>query len=169
MEKAKISVIIICDANYNMIVGTDYELTMKTEFFKKLTFGNPIVMGRKLFEQLRKPIQCHSNIVLTHNDLIYKPIKTNGKRVHVAKNIEDVYRLTQQYEMMFIIGGIETIKEFIPIADCIYTIILGFDSLNNKENKFDTTGWYKVFKMEDFEKRIFCYQKFIKIKNLMKK
>lgn len=82
-------------------------------YFKKVTMGKTIIMGRKTFESLGKPLAGRKNIVITR-DIRYKP---DG--CIVINSIDEAIKYTNEDEA-FVIGGAEIYKEFLPIADKLY-------------------------------------------------
>lgn len=102
----------------NNEIGKNNDLIWKLKgdmkFFKEITIGHPVVMGRKTFESLPKCLPGRKNIVITTNEIrneqieIYRSIKEFLK---AYKNIE---------EEIFIIGGASLYNYFINIADKIY-------------------------------------------------
>lgn len=87
-------------------------------YFKQKTTGNIIIMGRKTFEAIGKPLPDRINIVLT------KERKLPG--VVTAGNLEELLRLLNKKtaewsdKELFVIGGSELFKMFLPFASTIY-------------------------------------------------
>lgn len=84
------------------------------KFFKKQTLGHPIVMGRKTFESIGRPLHKRQNIILTHNPAYHAD---GAETIHHPKELREFQLIDQQ---VFIIGGAEIYKFFIPILDDIY-------------------------------------------------
>lgn len=112
-------------ASENNAIGKNnqllWHLPNDLKFFKNVTWGMPVLMGRKTFEALnKKPLNGRVNIVLTHN----KHFKSEG--VAVVHNIKDALFFTEQndYKEMMVIGGGEIYKEFMPKADKIYLTLV---------------------------------------------
>lgn len=77
--------------------------------FKQLTMGHPIVMGRKTFESIGKPLPGRTNIVVTRNE----SLKIDGvKIVHSLKE-----GLVGE---PFVIGGAALFAQALPLADKLY-------------------------------------------------
>lgn len=79
--------------------------------FKELTTGHTIVMGRKTFESIGKPLPNRRNIVITR-DTSYKK-----EGVEVIHSLEEVENLPEE---IFIIGGGEIYAQALPFADRLY-------------------------------------------------
>jgi dihydrofolate reductase len=80
--------------------------------FKQLTTGHTIVMGRKTFEALPKgALPNRRNIVLTQN----KELKLTG--CEMATTAQEVLNLCKNETRLFVIGGGEIYKMFMPLAN----------------------------------------------------
>ena len=86
------------------------------KFFKNTTWGMPIIMGRKTYESIGKPLPGRTNIVITSN----AEWKADG--VQVSADINEAIKLakTTNAKEIFITGGGEIYKQTIGIADKIY-------------------------------------------------
>lgn len=77
--------------------------------FKKLTMGNPILMGRKTFESIGRPLPGRTNIILSKNP------NYNPDGVVVYRNLEDVLNIFGG-QNLFVIGGGEIYRILLPFA-----------------------------------------------------
>lgn len=97
------------------VIGKDnqliWHLPNDLKRFKSLTTGNPVVMGRKTFESIGKPLPNRENIVLTHDK------KWQHDHTKVFHSKEVVLKYLENYEKAFIIGGAEIYKLFLDNAD----------------------------------------------------
>lgn len=80
-------------------------------FFKRVTSGHPIVMGRKTFESIGRPLPKRRNIVLTRDT------QWSAYGVEVIHRPEDLTQLTGLVGQVFIIGGSEIYTAFLPKID----------------------------------------------------
>lgn len=83
--------------------------------FKNLTLNHHIIMGRKTYESIGKPLPNRTSIVLSHNEF-----KQDG--IFVCKNIDEAIKFCENNneEEAFIIGGGELYKSTIDIIDRLY-------------------------------------------------
>ena len=82
--------------------------------FKEITTGHPVIMGRKTWESLpKRPLPGRRNIILTRN----RDFRVDG--AEIAQSIEDAIHMTRG-ESIFIIGGAEIYKLFLPFTDYLY-------------------------------------------------
>jgi dihydrofolate reductase len=115
--------IIVAMANNNAI-GKDnqllWHLPEDLQYFKRTTMGKPIVMGRKTFESIGRPLPGRLNIVITRQ----KNWRHDG--VKVVHTIDDALRLAEAQSIidgideMMVIGGAEIYNTALPKADKLY-------------------------------------------------
>lgn len=87
-------------------------------FFKRTTSGHPIIMGRKTFESIGRPLPNRRNIVVTRNaDWGHPGIET-------ANSLEQALRLAGDGEM-FVIGGAQIFAESLPLASKLIVTEIG--------------------------------------------
>ena len=102
----------------NRVIGIENRLPWKLPedlaHFKALTLGNPILMGRKTFESLGRPLPGRRNIVITRN-ADYQPTGCE-----VATSIPEAIALCEVAEEIFFIGGAELYKQVLPLVDRLY-------------------------------------------------
>lgn len=85
------------------------------KYFRETTLLHPVVMGRKTFESIGRPLPNRRNIVITR-DLNYK--KEGVEIVHSLNEALDLF--PDQKEEIFMIGGAEIYRQVMPIADKLY-------------------------------------------------
>lgn len=104
---------------------------VKEEFqhFKSTTLGYPLIMGRKSFDALGKPLKGRLNIVLTKN-AGYDP---GFKEVVVFNQMEKALEYCKEasYNRAFIIGGGKIFEEYIQLADEMILSFLNFDAVGD--------------------------------------
>ena len=109
---------IVVAVSKNNVIGKDNKLLWRQsedlKRFKSLTLGQKVVMGRKTYESIGKPLPGRDNYVIT------KSIdKIEG--CNILGTLEEVNSLEGD---IFIIGGGEIYNKFIKIADEIYLTII---------------------------------------------
>jgi dihydrofolate reductase len=110
---------IIVAVSEDLGIGKDNELlwhiSEDLKRFKRLTFGNTVIMGKKTWESLpRRPLPGRKNIVLTDvpNECIDCSV--------TAYSIEDALSKCDKGEEIFVIGGGSIYRQFMPVADRLY-------------------------------------------------
>lgn len=91
--------------------GLPWHLPEDLAFFKRTTSGHPIVMGRKTFESIGRPLPGRRNIVMTRDP----SWSANG--VEVIHQPQDLENLEGLDASVFIIGGAEIYGVFLPWLD----------------------------------------------------
>jgi len=92
-----------------------WHLPADMKHFKDTTALHAVIMGRKTFESIGKPLPNRKNIVITR-DVNYKQVGV--EIVHSLAEALDLF--PDQNEEIFIIGGAELYKQTMPIADKLY-------------------------------------------------
>ena len=116
-DQLKIAMVVA--ASTNNIIGKNnaliWHLPNDLKFFKNTTWGFPVIMGRKTFEAVNKPLPGRTNIVITR--------KTDWKTADVTAVLTLEAALKEAAEtnakQIFIIGGGEIYKQAMSIANTI--------------------------------------------------
>lgn len=94
------------------VIGKDgdlpWHLPEDLRFFKKTTSGHPIVMGRKTFDSIGRPLPHRQNIVITRNS------KWQHEGVEVIHHPDDLEGLKLLHSHLFVIGGADIYRLFLP-------------------------------------------------------
>lgn len=102
----------------NGVIGRDnalpWRLPADLAYFKKVTMGHPVVMGRKTHESIGKPLPGRLNIVITRNRGFAAP------GCIVAGSLEEAWRAAGDAGEVCVIGGTSLFEETLPIADLIH-------------------------------------------------
>lgn len=102
----------------NNAIGFDnhllWHISEDLKRFKSLTLGHHIIMGRKTYESVGKPLAGRVNIIISRQE----NYTIDG--CLVAKSLEDALELAKQDSEVFIIGGGEIYKQALSFADKIY-------------------------------------------------
>ncbi len=143
---AIISIIAAVDENSGL--GHDNQLLCylpaDLKHFKKITMGKPIIMGRKTFESIGKPLPGRRNIVLSRS-----PLKIDG--VEVVHSLSDALILTKDVPEAMIIGGANIYTQAICYTQIIY--------LTEIHHQFNADVYFPQLNQEDWitvssEKRV---------------
>jgi dihydrofolate reductase len=108
----------IAAASENDVIGKDnalvWNLPTDTAYFKKTTLHHTIIMGRKTFDSMGKPLPKRRNLIVTRN----KDFKAPGAEVFLS--LPEAIRACDPAAENFIIGGGELYREGLEFADRIY-------------------------------------------------
>jgi dihydrofolate reductase len=119
-----------------------WHLPEDLKFFKNTTWGMPVIMGRKTFEAVGKPLPGRTNIVITKNK------EWSHAGTVVTDSIADAIHLAKatNAKEIFITGGAEIYKQTINMADKIYLTRIHTDIEGDAFfPEFDKTVWELVF------------------------
>lgn len=112
----KISLIVAFDEN--RLIGNKnalpWHLPADLKHFKNITLGHHMIMGRKTYDSIGKPLPGRISIVITRQ----KNHKVDG--VIVLNTLEEALASCKNQEEVFIIGGAQIFKCSLPIATCLY-------------------------------------------------
>ncbi len=141
-------------ASTNNAIGKDnqllWHLPNDLRFFKNVTWGMPVLMGRKSFESLgKKPLNGRINIVLSSS----KYFKNDG--IVLVNNLKDGYFFAQQndYKEIMILGGGHVYSQTIHDADKIYITRVHhvFEDADAFFPVIDEQKWKLVFSEDHFK------------------
>jgi dihydrofolate reductase len=148
-----LKIIIISAIAQNRVIGRsngDMPWHIKEEFqhFKNTTLGFPVIMGRKTFSTLGKPLKGRPNIVITRDKALRFEFDDVKKFYSLNEAIE--YCKTLKTEKIFVIGGGDVYKQAIKIAD---EMILSFLTFEADGDVYFPEIDEKVWKVTSREKR----------------
>lgn len=122
-ERMKISIIVAVAENRVIGNGPDipWDLPDDRRRFREITWGRPVIMGRRTFETLTGPLPGRMNIVLTRDS----GYRRDG--CLVVHDPEEALRLAGDADEVFICGGGDVYREFLPRADRIHLTVVHRD------------------------------------------
>jgi dihydrofolate reductase len=133
----------------NRVIGKNNQLMWNIpeefRYFKNTTLGKPIIMGRKTYESLGRPLPGRANIVISrHPDSITGDViavDTLDKAIARAKDIA----AGEGKDEIFIIGGAEIYKAGLPVTDRLYLTVIDRDYDGDTFfPEFDLAEWTEV-------------------------
>lgn len=113
-----------------------WHLPEDLKHFKETTKGHPVIMGRKTFESIGRPLPNRTNIVVTRNEQ-YSP-----ENVVVKHSLEEAieYSNTIDTGEVFVIGGQDLFNQAIKIADRLY--------ITRIDAEFHADTWFPEYEKE---------------------
>ena len=125
------------------LIGRDGDLPWRLPadlaHFKRTTLGHPVVMGRKTFDSIGKPLPKRRNIVISRS-----PEKLPAE-VEAVGSIESVLALVGEEDEVFVIGGAEIYRLFLERADrLVITEVEGDFTGDTHFPPIDTEQWHEV-------------------------
>ncbi|WP_316802829.1 dihydrofolate reductase [Pedobacter nototheniae] len=126
-KKTSLSIAVAVGENY--AIGKNNQLLWHMpadlKFFKQTTSGHTVIMGRKTFESVGKPLPNRRNIVITRDTTL----KIEG--VEVVNSLDEAISISKDEEKdVFIVGGAEIYRQALPKTDTLFltTIHHNFDA-----------------------------------------
>ena len=131
----------------NHVIGNENSLIWKIpndmKRFREITNGKPVIMGRKTFESIGRPLPNRTNIIIT-NDKNYK-----ARGCIVVHSLNDALEASKSADEIMVIGGAQIYSQFLPLADKMYLTIIDADFEGDAYfPKFDEKEW-KIVGKED--------------------
>lgn len=116
MSTPAISMIVARSCNH--VIGKDNQMPWKIsadlQFFKKVTMGYPIIMGRKTWESIGRPLPGRRNVVVSRN--------TNYSAIgaELVGSLDQALELLKEFKRVFVIGGQQLFTQAFPQADELF-------------------------------------------------
>ena len=149
----------------NRVIGKDnslpWKLSADLKRFREITSGKPVIMGRKTFESIGRPLPNRMNIIITRDK------NYNADICIVVHSVEDALKAAKGNDEIMIIGGEQIFREFISIANKIYlTIIDKYFEGDAYFPEYDKNKWKEVFREEHSDDDlIYAFVNLERIKN----
>jgi dihydrofolate reductase len=115
-----------------------WHLPSDLAYFKRVTMGHPIVMGRKTHESIGRVLPGRENIVLTRDKNYTAPGCTV---IHSTEQLLEMHK--GKNEEIFVIGGAEIFKEVFSSADRLYITLI--------EDLFEGDTYFPEFDLSEWE------------------
>lgn len=124
----------------NRVIGEQgrlpWHLPEDLKHFKKLTVDRTVIMGRKTFEEIKRPLDNRRNVVITRN----RAFQPHG--VTLVPSLEEALAVGATEDEVFVIGGGEIFRLALPRADRLYLTVVHADvEGDTRFPEFDQTAW----------------------------
>jgi dihydrofolate reductase len=116
-----------------------WHLPADLKHFKSVTMGHSIIMGRKTFESIGKPLPGRNTIVITHNK------KYHHEGITVVHSLEQALQQQHATNEVFIIGGAEIFNLGLQLSDKLYTTLI--------HHRFDGDTLFPEIGMSEWEEQ----------------
>jgi len=139
----------------NRVIGRNNQLPWylpeDLKYFKRITLGKPVIMGRKTFDSIGKPLPGRTNIVVTRNrDWSFEGVRIVDS-LEAARELCENLAIVDGTEEAMIIGGAEIYRQAMPLADRLYLTEVHADVEGDATfPEFDRSQWQEIAR-EDFE------------------
>lgn len=123
MTQPAISMIVARSRNH--VIGRDNQMPWKIsadlQFFKRVTMGFPVIMGRKTWESIGRPLPGRRNIVISRNT----DLQLTG--AELASSLDEALNRLQEFPRVFVIGGEQLFSQAFAKADKLYITEIEID------------------------------------------
>ena len=142
----------------NRVIGVNntlpWRLPADLRYFRQLTTGHHVIMGRRNYESIGKPLPDRTNIVITRNPAYQAP------GCEVKHSLVDALHGIQDDPEVFVIGGAEIYRQAMADADRMYLTLVHADiSGDTYFPEFDPQEWDEISRTqhEADEKNPYAY------------
>ena len=137
----------------NRVIGKGNSLPWKLpadmERFRKLTSGKPVIMGRKTFESIGKPLRNRKNIILSRD----KNYKAEG--CTIVHTVQDALKAAEGAQEAMVIGGEQVFQKFLPMANRMYLTYIDKDFEGDAYfPEFDKNEWKETSREEHADNKL---------------
>ncbi len=145
----KISIVVA--AAENGVIGKDNQLLWKLSSdlkrFKNITSNHYILLGRKTFDSIGKPLPNRTSLIISRN------FACDFENCLVFKSINDaiVYAAQKNQQEIFVVGGGEIYKQIMPLVNTVHLTIVHTEIEGDTHFEYDDANW-KVLHSEFIEK-----------------
>ncbi len=149
---------IIVAMTRDRVIGKDnqmpWHLPEDLKLFKKLTSGNTVIMGRRTYQSIGKPLPNRNNIVVSRS-----PMDIPGGTA--CQSMDQALAQAEEYgKKIFFIGGAEIYRQALPLADFLCVSWLKQDCAGDtKFPEFDETEWERLSETDYKEFTNILYKK----------
>lgn len=131
----------------NGIIGTQgtmpWHITEDFKHFKAVTLGHPVVMGRKTYQSIGRPLPGRRNIVISRQE----GLQIEG--CQVVTSLEAALGLCDDEEETFIIGGGQIYAQTMPLAHKLYITHVGIEAVGDTRfPEISPAEWREVSRQE---------------------
>ena len=109
----------------NHVIGRNNQMPWKIsadlQFFKKVTMGHPVIMGRKTWESIGRPLPGRRNVVVSRN----ANLQLTG--AEVANSLDAALATLNDFPRVFVIGGEQLFTQAFPKVDRLYITEIDID------------------------------------------
>ncbi|MFC6670888.1 dihydrofolate reductase [Marinobacterium aestuariivivens] len=108
----------------NRVIGIDnrlpWHLPADLKYFKEVTSGKPVIMGRKTFESIGRPLPNRHNIVVTRDSGWHHEGVRTASSLPEAVEMARAYAEEANVDEVMVIGGAQIYAQALPLADMLY-------------------------------------------------
>ncbi len=141
----------------NLVIGKENKIPWKISadlhFFKKVTMGYPIIMGRKTWESIGRPLPGRRNIVVSRNT------SYSAVGAELVSSLEQALDSLKEFKRVFVIGGQQLFNQAFPLADELFITEIELQVEGDTYFEIpDPSNWQEIDRVQEKEGEIeFAY------------
>ena len=148
IDQRPVIISLISAMGRNRVIGINnmlpWRLPADLKHFKQITMGKPVLMGRKTYESIGKPLPGRTNIIISSDHDYQVP------GCIVAHSIDDALTAAASHEEVMVIGGAALYQQLLPRADRLYLTLIDEDFSGDAYfPAYNTAAWREV-ERQDF-------------------
>lgn len=128
----------------NRVIGVNnqlpWHLSDDLKYFKQMTMGKAIIMGRKTHESIGRPLPGRTNVVLTSDPAYVAP------GCVVVNSVEEALKVAEALEGMVVMGGQSIYEQFIDKVEILY--------VTQVHTELDGDAFFPNIELQDWEEKI---------------
>lgn len=127
----------------NRVIGIDnkmpWHIPGELKYFKNLTMGHHIIMGRKTFESIGRPLPGRTTIIVTHDPAYAQ------EGCLIAHSLEEAVKLSEGDDQAFFVGGSSLYEQALPLVERLYITEINADYKGDAHfPEFNRAVWREV-------------------------
>lgn len=141
MDQPHLSIIVAMASNRTIGINNSlpWRCPEDLKHFKSLTMGHHMIMGRKTFDSIGKPLPGRTTVIVTRN----RNLKIEG--CIVAHSLENAIAASSGDEETFVVGGAELYAQALPLADTLYITEIRHEVKGDAHfPEFDMNAWQEI-------------------------
>ena len=141
----------------NLVIGKENKIPWKIsadlQFFKKVTMGYPIIMGRKTWESIGRPLPGRRNIVVSRNT------SYSAVGAELVSSLEQALDSLKEFNRVFVTGGQQLFNQAFPLADELFITEIELQVEGDTYFEIpDPSNWQEIDRVQEKEGEIeFAY------------
>ena len=141
----------------NLVIGKENKIPWKIsadlQFFKKVTMGYPIIMGRKTWDSIGRPLPGRRNIVVSRNT------SYSAVGAELVSSLEQALDSLKEFNRVFVIGGQQLFNQAFPLADELFITEIELQVEGDTYFEIpDPSDWQEIDRVQEKEGEIeFAY------------
>lgn len=126
---------IIVTMAQNGVIGSNgkipWDIPEDRQFFKETTWGHPVIMGRKTYQSIGKPLKGRLNVVVSKDT----PLSKFPSDIEVARSLDEAFHIVESHvgynDEVMVIGGSQIYRLAMPMASKIYLTVVKSDFIGD--------------------------------------